>query len=1317
MATIIISLVLLVMAVEEGSSGWYARFNILGTEAKEQASSLAEGCAEQALATLLTDPNYTGNATTTTKGGTCHVFPIQFNSLNGITTPGYATINTQAEVRNSYANLELAMNVNDIHLNSIPAAPTTGTLFITTHVINDSSGTKQAADFAITVSANPTSSSAGSESGNVVTVQPGPFSVNGSAVANYSMSLSSNCSGNISANEVKFCTITYDDITTTLTVIANVVNNNSGTKQPADFPLFIDGAPVSLGQRVTVTAGLHTVSATTLSGYAASVWGYDCAASGEITMALGQNKTCIINFDDLPPPAPVCAETVMMLDRTGSMSYTDLSNEKVAANSLINLYSTVSPLPKMSAGIFGDRSDDNGLAPARIVGQLTTTYSSLTSALNTWLSNSSGYTNLADAITKSSDELNSSRHVAGKEKVLILISDGDPNRPTGTMGFDTGFLSPTINTQNATGELWNNPTGAYADGGTDANDPVSENDRHQFYTFGFGGGSGLPTSATVTGIEAQIDAWATASTTNSSTNVSKYPASVPSVVWTNPDHAYFSDNQYATDSTNGHQQSYSNFGFSIPSNATIRGILVTTEAKMSGGSSQSTPTLYPSGQGYYTAWTNGEATVDETGTPDCSSSDSIIESNSGDRESVTLDLSSIPNGATITDVNITTYDRGDSRSGGSYRTFARIGGSNTDASSDLYTTSTSGCNARNQSIDLPSTLKSISTVLEVGVIKTSSNSNTVRVGAIRAIVTYALAGSGSLSVSLSSNNGSIWTAAKSITLSMSELLTSPAGNSTADLWNKTWAPSDFNNGNFVLRIQNDSPNGTTISLDQVTVNVYYDVPVSLPVACQIGMDLSWNGGTSWTGEKNQTINGTETTYTLGSDTDDWSTTHNWQPIEFSNTNFRARVRAIDPGSGCDNSAIDHLDWLRLKIHYNQNVDASQAALNAADTAKLAGLNIFTIHYGDDPSGYNGRELLANLASGITPVTGHQNGSLSDTSGVVSGNTGIKSPNNQSADTGGSGNGFEVSPTRAFADGPSGTSGAAQNANGAGDRHRYYDYNLSIPPNATINGIATRLDWWLDSTSGSNSLGVQLSWDGGANWTSIKSITDEPTNSSNSDTLGGSTDNWGHTWTAADLSNVNFRVRLIANCTGSSSCNSRHFYLDWVPVTVYYTAIQENGDGDNFFISPTSADMEGIFHFIGEEVCPALLNVTAAPPPTTGTLLIMTQVTNNNSGSKTPADFTMNVTADNPSQTSFAGSDIGVSVTLNPGAYSVTENGVSGYTQSISATCSSAGSSGVIVAGEMRVCIVNNDDLPPPPPPPNLNLETNTWHEVPNPTPN
>ncbi len=162
------------------------------------------------------------------------------------------------------------------------------------------------------------------------------------------------------------------------------------------------------------------------------------------------------------------------------------------------------------------------------------------------------------------------------------------------------------------------------------------------------------------------------------------------------------------------------------------------------------------------------------------------------------------------------------------------------------------------------------------------------------------------------------------------------------------------------------------------------------------------------------------------------------------------------------------------------------------------------------------------------------------------NTGYLRPAAQAADTGGNNDGFELNPTDAYAD----DSAYATNADGAGDQHRYYNYGFSIPVGSKVEGIRVRLDWWVDDAGGDNSMSAQLSWDGGSNWTAAKTDTVEGT-SEHTSVLGGAADIWGRIWTPDDLSNANFRVRLICDCTGAT-CSSRDFYLDWVAVSVYYT---------------------------------------------------------------------------------------------------------------------------------------------------------------------
>ena len=68
-------------------------------------------------------------------------------------------------------------------------------------------------------------------------------------------------------------------------------------------------------------------------------------------------------------------------------------------------------------------------------------------------------------------------------------------------------------------------------------------------------------------------------------------------------------------------------------------------------------------------------------------------------------------------------------------------------------------------------------------------------------------------------------------------------------------------------------------------------------------------------------------------------------------------------------------------------------------------------------------------------------------------TGYLSPTTQAADTGGDGDGFESDPTNAFADDAS----SATNVGGDGDRHRFYDYGISLKSSCGISGIEVRLD--------------------------------------------------------------------------------------------------------------------------------------------------------------------------------------------------------------------------------------------------------------------
>ncbi|MBA2297963.1 MAG: hypothetical protein H0W14_07990 [Actinobacteria bacterium] len=88
-----------------------------------------------------------------------------------------------------------------------------------------------------------------------------------------------------------------------------------------------------------------------------------------------------------------------------------------------------------------------------------------------------------------------------------------------------------------------------------------------------------------------------------------------------------------------------------------------------------------------------------------------------------------------------------------------------------------------------------------------------------------------------------------------------------------------------------------------------------------------------------------------------------------------------------------------------------------------------------------------------------------------------------------------------------------------------------------------MDWWLDSVFGTSSLDVELSADG-LTWTSSKADARE-TDREHSTMLGGSADTWGRAWTPTEISNLRARV------TARSDRSVRDFFLDWIPVKVYY----------------------------------------------------------------------------------------------------------------------------------------------------------------------
>jgi len=103
------------------------------------------------------------------------------------------------------------------------------------------------------------------------------------------------------------------------------------------------------------------------------------------------------------------------------------------------------------------------------------------------------------------------------------------------------------------------------------------------------------------------------------------------------------------------------------------------------------------------------------------------------------------------------------------------------------------------------------------------------------------------------------------------------------------------------------PGTATVQGIEVRLDGKADSTSGSPKFC---VQLSWNGGTTWTAAKSTaTLSTAELTYMLGSSTDTWGRT--WAASDFSNTNLQVRVIEIASSTARDFS----LDWVAVRVTY------------------------------------------------------------------------------------------------------------------------------------------------------------------------------------------------------------------------------------------------------------------------------------------------------------------------------------------------------------------------------------------------------------------
>lgn len=116
---------------------------------------------------------------------------------------------------------------------------------------------------------------------------------------------------------------------------------------------------------------------------------------------------------------------------------------------------------------------------------------------------------------------------------------------------------------------------------------------------------------------------------------------------------------------------------------------------------------------------------------------------------------------------------------------------------------------------------------------------------------------------------------------------------------------------------------------------------------------------------------------------------------------------------------------------------------------------------------------------------------------------------------------------------------------------YYNFTFGVPDGATIDGVEVVIEAKTQPDSAVKTR-VELSWDGGANYTAYKEKTGWPSGvaADATKTFGANDDLWGRVWASGEFSNANFRVKVYPK--GPS--NGDTWYIDHLQVRVTYTEV-------------------------------------------------------------------------------------------------------------------------------------------------------------------
>jgi len=116
MSSIIIALILLGLAFSVSSSGYFYRFNVLNNEFKRVGLGLAESCVNSALLKMAQNYTYApavGGDIVPVGSQTCNIKSVTYGPEDPVTHQKTATIETQAQYRGSFSNMDIHATVRN----------------------------------------------------------------------------------------------------------------------------------------------------------------------------------------------------------------------------------------------------------------------------------------------------------------------------------------------------------------------------------------------------------------------------------------------------------------------------------------------------------------------------------------------------------------------------------------------------------------------------------------------------------------------------------------------------------------------------------------------------------------------------------------------------------------------------------------------------------------------------------------------------------------------------------------------------------------------------------------------------------------------------------------------------------------------------------------------------------------------------------------------------------------------------------------------------------------------------------------------------